>query len=91
MEIEPDLRENLKKTIDDTVAEIYISQEFNYLRWDTLNKQVSVGPYPLDYYEKETGSVYSRYISGIIIQLLFHNIIINLIALLFHIPYCKSI
>lgn len=53
MNIEPDLRVKLKKIIDDTIAEIYISQEFNYIRWDTLNLQVSVGPYPLGSYDKE--------------------------------------
>ncbi len=53
IEIEPDLREKLGKKIDDTVAEIYKSREFNYIRWDTLNLQVSVGPYPLGSYDKE--------------------------------------
>ena len=53
METEPDLRERLEKTIDDTVLEIYKSQEFNYLRWDTLNKQISIGPSPLGSYDAE--------------------------------------
>ncbi|MGN0840605.1 MAG: CotH kinase family protein [Candidatus Ornithospirochaeta sp.] len=53
LETEPDLRERLEKTIDDTVLEIYKSQEFNYLRWDTLNKQISIGPSPLGSYDAE--------------------------------------
>ncbi|MGN1188973.1 MAG: CotH kinase family protein, partial [Candidatus Ornithospirochaeta sp.] len=53
IEIEPNLKEELNKIIDDTVQEIYKSQEFNYLRWDTLNKRVSVGPDPLGSYDAE--------------------------------------
>ena len=49
----PDLAGTINAQMDAYAAEIQVSQQLNFLRWDILEKQVSVGGVPLGSYEAE--------------------------------------